>query len=88
MGKCSKCHKHGLFLKVLENGLCTKCDEAARQERVRQLTQEISTLEDRLSDKNKLLQDALDEAESNANQQIAPLMENLRTLEEEYASTQ
>ena len=50
MGKCIKCGRHGLFLKVNGRGLCKSCEIADYEHRIAELKKEISALDKRRVD--------------------------------------
>lgn len=74
MGKCTKCGRHGLFLKINSRGLCKSCEIADYEYRIAELKKEISLLDKRRADSDSLLKDAISRAEIQANEKLQPLL--------------
>lgn len=67
MAKCTRCGKHGLFLKVNSSRLCNNCaEEAAHQERLVRVRDDLLKVEQALQNKSALLESAKAEAKSAA----------------------
>lgn len=82
MAKCILCGRKGLFLKVDRNGHCPNCAiEVIHQERVADLKKTISELEAKRTDENKLLEDAMAFAKTEAHRQLERQVEKLHTEE-------
>lgn len=77
MAKCTKCGRHGLFLKVNKQGLCKACEAAELSEKISELQKEIANLDSRRADSDRLLQEALVQAESKANEKLKPLLDSI-----------
>ena len=82
MAKCILCGRKGLFLKVDRNGHCPNCAiEVIHQERVSDLKKIISDLEVKRTDENKLLEDAMAFAKTEAHRQLEIQVERLHDEE-------
>lgn len=71
MAKCKRCGKHGFFLKVNSEGICQDCLRLADIERqVGEAESKLSTLNEQLSDQQKLYDEISDKAKSDALKQV------------------
>lgn len=78
MGKCRKCGCKGLFFKVNADNLCSDCELEARRSQLNELNSAIA-------DKQKLLDDAIAQAKSEAQ---ARLEKDFSKLKTDYAKQQ
>lgn len=82
MARCTKCGRHGFFVKINKEGFCRGCEAELLEEQITRLKEDRSKIEAQRNDEKALLAEAVARAEKKAEEKIAPLIQRYNDMQE------